>query len=685
MATSLLLADDSPTIAKILGMALQNDDYKVRSVLTAAEAVNELSANPPQLFLVDLTLPERNGYDFTRLVKSDKKLKGVKVILLASAFEPADPALVEACGADAVIAKPFDPSELRAALSRTLMNPVKFPAGSQVSGAMGGVAVTASVAGASASSSEEPPPFSLSGNSEKGEVTRILMGEAPSTGDADSILGGLLSGNPEPSKLINVSESPAQPPEFSSSDYTPARATESPSKLDIPPPTPSLAPAAPVAAAPILAPATAELDLASSLLSGDSGAFDPASALLAGLGGESLENPPAFSLSATEEPLAPPSHPPAVSPPTAPAEVTGLTMSTVQLDTGSQLLQTGSVTNTNTDEQVLDFSAAFEAGHEGSTAMIDMSALGSGFIQKPTNPSIKTAPPPMAAAANATKEEPALSSNAQALAAFFEAEIDSQPPASPAPSMAPSQSPAPFAPSPLSPPPAMGGSALPTMSADDSFDDSLSSIDWGETPDSSSLNSWSSQAPSPAANAKPAPLAARTEKTNPRFEPSAREPAPAPARAEMPAMSSTTLRTNPSGASAAGSFMFDTGGSTFRFSPDYVQRITKSYTGSPEEMILGKDPSTPKTQMFPQESNDTGFPSASSAAGGPMAAPGLAPMTGGTWSPEDRKQMENIIRQEVQMAVREVLEKVVWEVVPELAENLIRKELEKALKEAEEE
>ncbi len=120
MATQLLLADDSPTIAKILRMALQAEPYEIRAVLTATEAIHELQANPPAIFLVDLSLPEKSGYEFARFIRQDAKLSQVRVVLLASSFEPVDEAEYLACGADGLIKKPFDPSDLRAKLSSVL-------------------------------------------------------------------------------------------------------------------------------------------------------------------------------------------------------------------------------------------------------------------------------------------------------------------------------------------------------------------------------------------------------------------------------------------------------------------------------------------------------------------------------------------------------------------------------------
>lgn len=118
--------------------------------------------------------------------------------------------------------------------------------------------------------------------------------------------------------------------------------------------------------------------------------------------------------------------------------------------------------------------------------------------------------------------------------------------------------------------------------------------------------------------------------------------------------------------------LFDTGGSTFRFSEDYVNRITKSFTGAHGEEVPEAHAAAP---MFHQKSDDA-----------PRAAPSAEPTGfsgGGAWSDADVARIEQIVREEVQMVVREVAEKIAWEVIPELAENLIRKELDKVLKEME--
>jgi DNA-binding response OmpR family regulator len=554
MANKLLLADDSPTIAKILGMALQSEKYEIRSVLTAEDAEKELRSNPPNYFLVDLTLPGKNGYEFASMIRKDSKLKQIKVVLLASAFDPADEEEVAKCGANGVITKPFDPSDLRERLRNLSNEPMKYPLGSKVEGNLSGTSVT-------------PVETNTSPSFPTVQIDPLELHLSPSTapGDANDILSGSL--------------------DFGSSDSAPTK--------------PAL-----------------DLDRKPTL----DGNFNSGSPL-------SADSLLADSLPAN-------------------AEGTEGYQPTLQIDLS------GGAPEFTPQEQILDLSESFHGDAE----------------TPPAPPPAKLATRPEASQsieATSSKTKTSLSANAQALAAFFAAEIDSKTtpssPSSPSnlppPSIpkAPAYSNPPRETAPLATPPPMAPAAFPEPS--DSFDASLDSIEWGESP--KNLNSWSS-----SSLGKPQPSAKPTAK-----------PANLSSPPPPPPVSSG------SGASSGeGSFMFDTGGSSFRFAEDYVHRITKAFTGSPDEMILGKDPSPPKPQaIFPRTSSDTPPPMDS---GFPRAE---LPNTGrGAWTPDEEKRIEQLVKEEVQMVVREVAEKVAWEVIPELAENIIRKELDKVLKEMEE-
>jgi DNA-binding response OmpR family regulator len=556
MANKLLLADDSPTIAKILGMALQSENYEIRSVLTAEDAEKELRNNTPNYFLVDLTLPGKSGYEFAAMIKKDSKLKKIKVVLLASAFDPADEEEVAKCGANGVITKPFDPSDLREKLRNLANEPMKYPKGSKVEGSLSGSEL---IAEASPATSPSFPTVQI-------DPLELNFSPKPSGGDANDILSGALgigTSDAVPTKTsVDLDSNPSMDLEFGSNNAS----------------------------------VSADTLLANSL---------PANA-------EGMEG----------------------------------YQPTLQIDLS------GGVPEFQPQEQVLDLSASFHGGSETP-------------LKAPPSPSAPAQIPeahPIEKAAQKTKTS--LSANAQALAAFFAAELDSKTPAEP-PTAPPNLPPPPSLPKPSSftpPSPAVSASpSAPTAfpEASDSFDASLDSIEWGESP--KNLNSWSSSSlgkPQPAA--KPALVKPASTVTPP--------PAPPP------------LGSGAGAASGDSSFMFDTGDSSFRFAEDYIHRITKAFTGSPDEMILGKDPSPPKPQaIFPRTSSDAPPPVDS---GFPRAE---LPNTGrGAWTPEEEKRIEQLVKEEVQMVVREVAEKVAWEVIPELAENIIRKELDKVLKEMEE-
>lgn len=595
MAISLLLADDSPTIAKILSLALQTEDYAIKAVLTAEEALTELKANPPDFFLCDLSLPAKNGYEFARLIKGETKLAKIRVVLLASAFEPVDEVMFQDCGADGLVKKPFDPSELRNKLRQLMSLPPKTDS-SRVTGSLSGFMVNSpepTPANVKAPGGAPPPPpaalpaagaeesISLgasnpaatasTGEGDIGlgaggpdDLSALLTGNAGG-GDADSILSNLLGGANDANAAPLPAASPADELLSLSLGAGNEPAAETPSSdpssllagLEQPPAAPPSAPAA--------EPTPDTFDLGAEFSLGDQPPAAPPAA------------PPAsLSFGSDQPPAAPPASPP-----------------TLNLSANELLPEQPSNPSKPT-----------------STVQLDMSLLGG-------EPSTPPASAPGAA------EEP-LSANAQALAAFFAAEISSQ-----APAGAPPAKP-----------------AAPAADTEETFDASLGSIEWGDTgPAKESLNAWSSQS-------KGAPAAATA----------------APAAAPPPFRKS-------SGAGAAhNAMMFDTGGSNFRFSDDYVTRITKSFTGAQNEEVPQRH-----TPIFPTRSDDSPPPQASAAA----ASSPSSGFGGGAWSDADMERVEQIVREEVQMVVREVAEKIAWEVIPELAENIIRRELDKVLKEME--
>src|SRR5690242_13461509 len=84
----LLLADDSLTIQRVIGLTFANENVQVITVPDGEEAIARIALEPPDIVLADIGMPKRNGYDVAAFVKNDPSLAHIPVVLLAGAFEP---------------------------------------------------------------------------------------------------------------------------------------------------------------------------------------------------------------------------------------------------------------------------------------------------------------------------------------------------------------------------------------------------------------------------------------------------------------------------------------------------------------------------------------------------------------------------------------------------------------------
>ena len=109
MAHTLLLADDSVTIQRVIELTFADEDVRVIAVSNGDEAIAVLDRTPPDIVLADVGMPGPSGYDVARHVKNTPHLAHIPVVLLTGAFEPIDQARAAAVGCDGVLAKPFEP------------------------------------------------------------------------------------------------------------------------------------------------------------------------------------------------------------------------------------------------------------------------------------------------------------------------------------------------------------------------------------------------------------------------------------------------------------------------------------------------------------------------------------------------------------------------------------------------
>lgn len=131
MSKTILLADDSVTIRKVVELTFMEEDYELVSLGGGEEAVDQLAEVDADLVIADVHMPGVTGYDVCRAAKESRPER--PVLLLVGTFEPFDPAELESSGADRHLKKPFDSQELLQTVRELLAG------GGQVSHAAAGV------------------------------------------------------------------------------------------------------------------------------------------------------------------------------------------------------------------------------------------------------------------------------------------------------------------------------------------------------------------------------------------------------------------------------------------------------------------------------------------------------------------------------------------------------------------
>jgi len=106
---TLLLADDSVTIQRVIELTFADEDVTVIAVGDGDQAIERLEASAPDIVLADIGMPGKNGYEVAHYIRQSPRLSHIPVLLLTGAFEPVDQARADDAGCDGVLAKPFEP------------------------------------------------------------------------------------------------------------------------------------------------------------------------------------------------------------------------------------------------------------------------------------------------------------------------------------------------------------------------------------------------------------------------------------------------------------------------------------------------------------------------------------------------------------------------------------------------
>ncbi len=109
-----MVVDDAPTNLQVLSGMLKDRGYKVRPVPNGKLALQAARKDPPDLILLDINMPEMNGYEVCEQLKADDDLKGIPVIFISALTEPLDKVKAFGVGGVDYVIKPFQMEELHA-------------------------------------------------------------------------------------------------------------------------------------------------------------------------------------------------------------------------------------------------------------------------------------------------------------------------------------------------------------------------------------------------------------------------------------------------------------------------------------------------------------------------------------------------------------------------------------------
>lgn len=120
--SKILVVDDDTNIAELISLYLQKEGYDTREVYSGKQAVEAFESYKPDLILLDVMLPEMDGYDVCKHIRRTSK---APIIMLTAKCDVFDKVLGLELGADDYIAKPFDPKELIARVKAVLRRTIK--------------------------------------------------------------------------------------------------------------------------------------------------------------------------------------------------------------------------------------------------------------------------------------------------------------------------------------------------------------------------------------------------------------------------------------------------------------------------------------------------------------------------------------------------------------------------------
>jgi two-component system alkaline phosphatase synthesis response regulator PhoP len=112
MAQRILVADDDAQIVRLVKSYLEQAGFGVLTAYDGEAALYSIRHDRPDLIVLDVMMPKRDGFELTRLLRADEHLAGIPILMLTARVEDADKLKGLDIGADDYLTKPFNPLEV---------------------------------------------------------------------------------------------------------------------------------------------------------------------------------------------------------------------------------------------------------------------------------------------------------------------------------------------------------------------------------------------------------------------------------------------------------------------------------------------------------------------------------------------------------------------------------------------
>ncbi len=112
MAKRVLLAEDEPNIVESLTFLLERAGFAISAESDGRKALNAVLSDAPDILILDVMLPELDGYEILRQLRADQRTKALPILMLTAKGQREDREMALEYGADLFITKPFSNAEI---------------------------------------------------------------------------------------------------------------------------------------------------------------------------------------------------------------------------------------------------------------------------------------------------------------------------------------------------------------------------------------------------------------------------------------------------------------------------------------------------------------------------------------------------------------------------------------------